>query len=259
MRGSASRGWAAFCLVGIAAWVGATVLAGLINDDPSDGRPVALTFAAGAALFFGAVFGAAWWHTRPRPDPELDALLAELAIDAGGASGQASAIGAMRRVARAYIVLGFVVTFLGLAAIVQEALEVGSAKATLYVMVAIVVTWALAVPAVIRLANTASAAVLGPQGLSQSAAALVGERYGRRVRIDLTADGSVTRVAGATAPPALEGEEILAYAGRGDEATWEGVRVEPENGQITVRRAGHPGPAWLWDLWLAERLAETPG
>jgi hypothetical protein len=256
MRASASRGWAVFCLVGIAAWVGATVLAGLINDDPSDGRPVVLTFAAGAALFFGAVFGVAWWQTRPRTDPELDALLAELAFDPGGTPGQASAIGAMRRAARAYIVLGFVVTLLGLAAILQEGLEVGSAKTTLYVLIAIVVAWALAVPAVLRFANSASASVLGPLGLAQSGATLVGERHGREVRIELTAHGSVTRVAGSAGPPAMEGEEILAYAGRGDETTWEGVRVEPEADRLTIRRRGHRGPAWLWDVWLAERLIE---
>jgi hypothetical protein len=253
MAGSGSRWWGFFCLVGIAAWVGATVLAAVLNDDPSDGRPVVLTFAAGAALFFGIVFGVGLWQTRPRADPELDALLSELALEP--TAGRTAAIGAMRVVARAYLVLGALVTALGLAAIVQEGLGVGSPKATLWVLVGIVVVWALAVPAALRLANSASAAVLGPLGLARSGAALVGERHGRPVRIELTGKGSVTRLDAAAKAPELAEAEILAYAGRGEAETWEGVRVEPGEDRITVRRHGGRGPAWLWDLWLAERLA----
>jgi hypothetical protein len=256
MRGSASRGWAAFCVLGIAAWVGATVLAGLINDDPSDGRPVLLTFAGGAAVFFGIVFGVGLWQTRPHADPELDALLGELALEPRSAAGRTAAIGAMRVVARAYLLLGALVTALGLAAIVQEGLGVGSPQTTLYVLVGIVVVWALAVPAVLRLANSASAAVLAPLGLARSGAALVGRRRGRDVRIELTGKGSVTRLGAAATAPELAGEEILAYTGRGDAGTWEGVRVEPGPDRITVRRRDAVGPAWLWDLWLGEQLAD---
>jgi hypothetical protein len=256
MAGSGSRRWAAFCLIGIAAWVGVTVLVAVLNDDPSDGRPVVLAFAGGAAVFFGIVFGVGLWQTRPRADPELDALLGELALEPDAAAGRTAAIGAMRVVARAYLVLGALVTALGLAAIVQEGLGVGSPKATLFVLVGIVVVWALAVPAVLRLANSASAAVLEPLGLARSGAALVGERHGRPVRIELTGKGSVTRLDAPAKAPELAGDEILAYAGRGDAATWEGVRVEPGADRITIRRAGLRGPAWLWDVWLAERLIE---
>ena len=128
MSRSANRGWAAFCIVGIALWIGLTVLVAVLNDDPSDGTPVLLTFAGGGAAFFAAVFGVAWWQTRPRSDPELDALLAELSLDPTASPGSAAAIGGMRRTARAYIALGALVTALGLAAIVQEGLEVGSAR-----------------------------------------------------------------------------------------------------------------------------------
>jgi hypothetical protein len=252
---SGSRGWAAFCVIGLAAWVGATVLAGALNDDASDGRPVLLTFAAGGAIFFGIVFGVALWQTRTGADPELDALLEELALEPGAAGGRAAAIGGMRRVARAYIVLGIVVTALGLAAIVEEGLEIGSPKATLYAMVAIVVAWAAAVPLVIRYANRASAAVLGPLGLRQVGATLSGERHGRNVSIALTPKGSTTRVEAAADFSPLAGDAILAWVGRGDSATWDGVSVDPRDGRITVRRNGQRGPAWLWDLWLAERLA----
>jgi hypothetical protein len=255
VSGVSSRGWAVFCLLGIALWIGATVLVAVLNDDPTDARPVLLAFATGAALFFGTTFGVAWWQTRARADPELDALLEELALSPGAGGGRAAAIGAMRAVARGYLLLGALVTALGLAAIVQEGLEVGSPRATLYAMVGIVVLWALAVPVVVRLANTASTAVLGPLGLARSGAALVGERHGREVRIELTGSGSVTRVGVDASVPKLADERILAYSGRGSEATWAGVRVESEGGRITVRRAGQRGPAWLWDLWLAERMA----
>ena len=58
-RGSPNpgRGWTAACLAGIALWIGVTVLVTVLNDDPSDGTPTLLAFAAGGAVFFGAVFG----------------------------------------------------------------------------------------------------------------------------------------------------------------------------------------------------------
>jgi hypothetical protein len=227
VSGASSRGWAAFCLLGIALWIGATILVAVVNDDPSDGRPVLLAFATGAALFFGTMFGAAWWQTRARADPELDALLGELALSPGAGGGRAPAVGAMRAVARAYLLLGALVTALGLAAIVQEGLEVGNPRSTLYVMVGIVVTWAAAVPFVVRRANSASSAVLAPLGLTQNGTTLSGERHGPEVTISLTATGSTTR-------------------------------VESASGPITIRRDGHGGPGWLRDLRLAERLAEPP-
>ena len=99
MTRSGSRGWAAFTLVGLALWIGATVVATVVNDDAADPRPIVLTFAAGGAVFFGAIFGVALWQTRPRTDPELDALLTELAVEPAATRLRASLIGTMRRVA----------------------------------------------------------------------------------------------------------------------------------------------------------------
>ena len=189
MSRSASRAWLVFCVVGIGLWIGVTVLVAVVNDDPSDGGPVVLAFAGGAAAFFGIVFGVALWQTRPHHDPELDALLSELSLEPAMAPRSARAIGGMRRIARAYIVLGALVTGLGLVAIVQEGLEIGSPRTTIYVTVAIVVVWALAVPFVLRRANAASRAVLTPLGLSQNGAALTGERAGRRVAVRIDARG----------------------------------------------------------------------
>ncbi len=256
MTRTGSRGWAAFTLVGLALWIGATVVAAVVNDDAADPRPILLTFAAGGAAFFGVVFGVALWQTRPRSDPELDALLAELAVEPAATRLRASLIGTMRRIARAYIVLGIVVTALGLLAIVQESGDEGSATTTLGLMVGIVVLWALAIPFVIRFANRASASILAPLGLTQRGAVLVGERHGRAVRIEITSAGSVTRLAGDGPAAPLSGDEILAHAGRGDADTWRGVTAERDDDEVVIRREGHRGPSWLWDLWLAERLAE---
>jgi hypothetical protein len=248
-----------FCLVGIGLWIGVTVLVAVVNDDPSDGGPVVLAFAAGAAVFFGIVFGVALWQTRPHSDPELDALLAELSLEPSMAPRSARAIGGMRRAARAYIVLGALVTGLGLLAIVQQGLEVGSPRTTVYAIVAIVVVWALAVPFVLRRANAASRAVLTPLGLSQNGAELSGERAGRRVAVRIDPKGSVTEVDCDRQTPSLEGAEILAHAGRGDRQTWAGVRADCDGKRVRVRREGHEGASWLWDLWLAERLASQAG
>jgi hypothetical protein len=268
---SASRRWTAFSLIGIATWVGVTVLVAVLNDDPADARPVLLAFAGGGATFFGIVFGVSLWQTRPRSDPELDAVLGELALEPGAAAGDSRAIGGvqarrsraaplLRRlsaVARAYIVLGAVVTGLGLAAILQEGYGVGSPRTTLYAMVGIVVCWALAVPAVLRYASSATESVLGPLGLAQEGARMAGERRGSRVSVSLTAKGSVTRLGCDREVPALAGEQLVAFAGRGDAGVWEGVRVDSDGDEIVVRRNGHSGASWLWDLWLAERLAAT--
>lgn len=255
MSQTASRHWLVFCLAGIGLWIGATVLVAVLNNDPSDPRPVTLTFAAGGALFFGFVFGYALWKTRAARDPELDALLAELTTEPLQDGHRAAHINAMGRVARAYIVLGALVTALGLAAIVQEAFAIGSPRATLIATVAIVVVWALAVPLVIRRAQRASTAVLTPLSLGQNGVVLAGERHGRQVRIEFTAAGSVTHLADVPNAPELRGEEILAYAGRGGPGTWRDATVAAEHGDLVVHRQGREGNAWLWDLWLAERLA----
>ena len=73
--------------------------------------------------------------------------------------------------------------------------------------------------------------------------------------ISFTRGGSSTRVESEAQPPALAGEAIAAHAGRDDGRLWSGVEVSAGGGAITVRRRGHDGAAWLWDLWLAERLA----
>jgi hypothetical protein len=158
-RGSPNpgRGWTAACLLGIALWIGITVLVTVLNDNASDGTPTLLAFVAGGAVFFGAIFGYGLWRTRPRSDPELDLLLGELAIEPRTAQGTAAEIGTMRRVARVYLALGALITALGRA-------------------------------------RDASVAVLAPLGLEQHGAVIAGERHGRRVTVRFTGRESVTTV-----------------------------------------------------------------
>ena len=190
-----------------------------------DDATAAIVIVAVMALFFAGLFGYAWWETRSRSNPELDRVYSELAIASAPMPSASRALGGMRVVARTYIVLGALVTALGLFAIVEQGLEFGSPGATLWALVAIVVAWALAVPFVLRRANAASEAVLEPLGLAQSGAMITGERHGRRISIEITSAGSVTRVKG-------EGEPIV------------------------IRRKGHDGVSWLHDLAEAERQAD---
>jgi len=257
-----ARAWKVFCLTGIALWIGVTVLAAVLNDDPSDPRPVTLTFAAGGAIFFGLIFGISLWNTRTKKFPDLELLYAELSIEPELGGNRAAQLGTMRFVARCYLVLGMLVTALGLAAIVQESVGVGSARTTLTVMVVIVVLWALAIPLVLRVARRATDSVLSPLHLEQAGAAIVGERYGRRMRIDVTAAGWRTRLSPVSGAPELRGDGILAHAGRGDSETWRDVTVsaDGDDGVLVSREGhGHEGPSWLWDVWLAERIAGGSG
>ena len=255
---TASRRWLFLCLGGIALWIAAGVIPGALAEDPTDPAPTLIGFAAGGTVFFGLVFGYSLWKTRAKPDPELDGLLRELALEERSeweAGITASAIGASRRLAQAYLVLGIIVTALGLSIMWQEGLEVGSTKVTVIVLVAIVVVWAAATPAILGWAQRNSAAVLAPLGLIQDGTVLAGERHGRAVAITLDQYGSLTRLTGSSDALPLEGEAILAYVGRGSAATWKDAKAKQEGPRIEVRRKGHEGAHWLWDLWLAERLA----
>jgi hypothetical protein len=188
----------------------------------------AIVCASAMAAFFACFFGTLLWKTRARADPELDRVYTELAITQAPMPSASRALGGMRSVVRAYIVLGAAVTALGLLAVVQEGLEFGSAAATVGALVAIVVVWAAAVPLVLRRANAASVAVLAPLGLRQNGTVMAGERHGRRVSIEITAAGSVTR-------------------------------VDAPEGAIVIRRKGHDGASWLRDLQEAEMQAAGRG
>ena len=189
MTRAASRAWTTFCAIGIVLWIGVTVAVAVINDDPSDGRPVLLAFAGGGAAFFGAMFAAAWWQTRPRSSPELDALVAELSLDPHMGPRSARAVGGMRAWHAPTSRSGRWSRRSASRRSSRRGSRSGTPRTTTYAMVAIVVIWAAAVPSVIRRANAASRAVLTPLGLSRNGATLSGDRHGRGVSVSIGPKG----------------------------------------------------------------------
>jgi hypothetical protein len=126
-----SRGWTAFTFVGLPLWIGATVLAAVLNDDATDPGPVLITFVSGGALFFGLMFGAALWQqTRMRADSSEARF------------GKGVAIG--------YSVTGAVVTALGLAAIWRGGIEGEDVGVFIVPLVAIVAVWAVVALMLVR-------------------------------------------------------------------------------------------------------------
>lgn len=218
-----SRWWAVGTLLGLAIWIGTMVLVAVVNNNASNPVPVLLTFAGGGVVFFGVVFGAALWQTRPKREPELDVALAELSLDGNGPALSASALRSTRRTARAYLWLGVVVTAIGLWLIVQSGLGLPGVPVTVVVFVVIVVGWAAAVPYVLRATGDSSRVILGRLGLEQQGTDLVGVRHGRAVRVRLSAAGSK-------------------------------VTVQPTTGEaVTIERDGNTGAHWLLDLREAEQ------
>ncbi len=121
----------AFTLIGIALWIGAMVLVGVLNDDPADPRPTLVAFIAGGVIFFGLMFGAALWQQ----------------LRARAESDQAR-FG--RRVAVGYSVTGAVVTGLGLAAVWRGGIQGEDAAIFIVPLVAIVIVWAVAALLILR-------------------------------------------------------------------------------------------------------------
>ena len=116
------RAWTVFSLVGIALWIGVTVLVGALEDDPTDGGGTVLAFVAGGAVFFSLMFATA--------------LVQQLRARAEGPEARFG-----KRLAVGYTLTGTVVTALGLGAI-----SIGSdgddVSALAYPLIAIVVIWA---------------------------------------------------------------------------------------------------------------------
>ena len=131
MKPQPGRGWVLFSAIGIPLWIGAMVLAGVVNDDPSDPTPTLVAFIAGGVLFFGGMFGAALWQQ----------------LRANAESGEAR-FG--KRVAVGYSITGAVVTALGLAAVWRGGIQGENTAIFIVPLVAIVVVWAIAAMLLLR-------------------------------------------------------------------------------------------------------------
>ena len=222
---SDSARWTIGTLIGLAAWIGAMVAVAMLNPRPSDPTPIVLTFVIGAAAFFGAVFGIALWQTQRRPSPELDALLASLTLEGHVPPTAGAAIVGGRRTVRAYLVLGIIVTALGLAAVLLGVFESPLTSFAVGLLIVTLIGWAAAVPVVLRNRRADATALLEPLGLEQRGADIVGTRHGRGIRVTFSARGTRTT-----------------------------VRLE-QGDPIVIARNGHPDDGWLRDLAEAERRA----
>jgi membrane protein DedA with SNARE-associated domain len=117
------RAWTAFSVIGIALWIGITVLVGVVADDPTDPKPTLIAFIGGGAVFFGLMFGFA--------------LVEQLRWSAKTPESRFG-----RRVAIGYTLAGITVTALGLAGMWAGGVEDVDSRLFYYPLVAIVVLWA---------------------------------------------------------------------------------------------------------------------
>ena len=123
MNQRSNRRWTLFSAIGIPLWIGAMVLAGVINDDPADPTPTLVAAIAGGTVFFGLMFGAALWQQlRARAESEEARF------------GKGVAVG--------YSITGAVVTGLGLAAVWRAGIQGEDAAIFIVPLVGIVVVWA---------------------------------------------------------------------------------------------------------------------
>lgn len=264
--------WTAGSLVGIAAWLGATVLAAATNPDPSDPAPILRTFAVGGGIFIGIVLVAAGLDARRRAARVSTSLYARLVVGDLPPGAVRAAIRGARSGLSAYLVLTGLTTGLMLAAVGLG--QDGPTALLLYVALGLVVVWLGVMVRSLAHAYRAADGVLAPLGLALTALpswapallgsprtlhgplGIGGERHGRAVSILQRPAMAVTVVEGrfarstmssAAAMSALTGEPPRFFR-----------RVEAEVGprQVTVRRTGNgAGRHMFHDLLLAEALA----
>jgi hypothetical protein len=108
----------------------------------------------------------------------------------------------------------------------------------------------------------------GMQSTIVGATVLRGERHGRAVEITIDGSRTETRVAGAYPPFELKGHRqrvradgevrpaVAAILEQLDPSPrWTSMRLNAGSEGIVVSRRSSAEQAWLYDLWLAERLA----
>ncbi len=267
--------WTAFTIVGLALWIGGTVVAGARSDTPTDGTATRHAFVIGGAIFFGLMFAGAAWSIRNSKRRTGSRLYDRLAIDPMAGDTLRKATGGLYRIGYVYVAFGALVTGLGLAAIGVD--DEQRTRQLMMVMVALVVVWAVFAVFALRRAFTAGDSVMTPLGLRLTgtpsfhysaisdhswmtgAMSYAGTRHGRNVSITQHPKHAATVVAGVVGdvrPPTtpaqmtkLTGEPI---------GMWRGVSVDVEDGAVIVQRSRNGAGGWfLHDLLLAERVAAS--
>jgi hypothetical protein len=249
------RGWAIWSLCGIAAWVGVTVLASVLNDDPSDAAPVTRTFAIAGGVFFGVTFGAAALQMRRLGSTRHADLYRQLALRPVSDAEVRSATRGMASIAWTYLVFGAAVTFLMLLAIGLH--DEDLFPILLWLTVGLVGVWLLYMVVALRQAYSASTALFEPLGLHAVGTDVVGERHGRQVTIRFGPEQVSTHVAGSFDRRAtLAAQQLALLTGQ----PWTAFRrASASRGAegVVVQRAGRDASRWLLvDLQAAEALAD---
>lgn len=269
-RGSSGAGWAVFSLVGVAGWIGATVVAAVNAEDPSDPEPILRTFALAGGVFFGLILGAAALQVRRSGSRVNERLYRRLALGEVPPRVLRAAVRGARRVGYVYLLFAAMTTFLALAAIGLG--PDGPTAALYYAAGVLVLGWLVYMVYALSRSYQGSNDVLAPLGLAiatlptwvptsgggvlAGALSFSGERHGRAVAIAQRTRTALTTVQGEFAKRKLTSPDSMA-AVTGEPARFY-RRVEAKVGRdgVSVRRSGNSAGRYMFhDLLLAECLA----
>ena len=269
---SASLAWTALSLLGLAAWFGATVVAAVTNDDPSDPAPILRTFAVGGAVFVGVVLAAAGLGVRRRATRVNGSLYRQLALGEVPPGTLRDAVRGTQGTQATYLVLTGLTSALMFTAVGLG--ENGPTALLLYAGVALVVVWLGVMVRSLGRAYRAAADVLAPLGLAVTAVpswmpallgspralhgdlAIGGERHGRAVTIAQRPEAAVTVVRGRFARATTTSPASMAALTGQPSRFFRRVEAEVGPDRVTVRRTGNGAGRFVYhDLLLAEHLA----
>jgi hypothetical protein len=255
-------------VVGLSAWIGATVWAAATVDDPSDAAGRVLgTFAIGGAAFFALTFAGAAVGIRRQRGTFDDDLYRRLIVVETPERVVRAAVAGHRRLGYVYVGFGAVTTGLALAAIGLGTCRWSSPL--LYGALALVIVWSV----VASMSGSSGSVVVSPLGLRVTSTpgiarlpsgrgrfvgsmTMVGERHGRSVAIEQRPTSATTTIRGARPVGVVTlAAELAARTGL-DADRWHRVRAESGPDGVVVRRRGNGAGRWLLeDLLLAESLA----
>lgn len=270
LNGMSKASWAVYSVAGIATWLGGTVYVAATNPDPSDARPILRTFAIGGAAFFGILLVVAGLEVRRGQARTNINLYRRLAIEEVPAAVFRAASRQSGGTAYVYLIFtglttGLFLTGVGLA-------PDGPYQVFWAAAVGLVLVWAgVAVFAVGRAFGGADT-LLAPLGLAVTGVpslrpgqgggdltgklTIRGQRHGRRVCIEQSANLAVTTVSGQFGRRTVGSAATMAAMTGQPARCWRRVQARIGSGGVEVRRGGNGAGRWyLYDLLLAEQLA----
>jgi hypothetical protein len=270
---STSARWTVFTLLGIAAWLGATVYVAATNNDPSDAAPILRTFALGGAVFFGLILLAAGLEVRRTGRNRTERLYHRLALRP--VPGHVIRAAARRGQGVRYLVLVFVGATSALLFTAIALGESGPYRILFAGLFVLVLAWAafslvalgrayrtgdeIVAPLGLRIVAVPGV-VVGGQGADLAGRlALGGRRHGRDVTISQRTTGATTTIQGMFPPYAVTSPAAMATLTGEPAKHWRDVEARAGADGVVVRRRGNGAGRWfLHDLLLAETIAARP-